>query len=236
MPKFFEHNDDVYNFNAPREIVPLIIQVINPKSVLDIGCGIGTWLKIFEENGVVDYLGVDSEFVELQHLKIPHNHFVGHDLRKELSLNRKFDLVVSLEVAEHLPESSADLFVKTLVSHGEAILFSAAIPGQGGQDHLNEQWPDYWKKKFSFHGYYFHDVLRPVIWGNENVDWWYRQNIFLLSKESPPMDVLPLVHPLCFRRQQQLHHSMTMSIMSGRNGVIEAFKIFLRSLRVKLLG
>jgi 2-polyprenyl-3-methyl-5-hydroxy-6-metoxy-1,4-benzoquinol methylase len=65
-------------------------------------------------------------------------------LIQPLDLEKEFDLVVSLEVAEHLPASAADQFVNTLVKHGKKILFSAAIPGQGGQDHLNEQWPDYW--------------------------------------------------------------------------------------------
>jgi len=107
---------------------------------------------------------------------------------------------MSLEVAEHLPEDKADLFVSVLVAHAEKIVFSAAIPSQGGQNHLNEQWPEYWQKKFEKHGYYFHDTIRPLIWNNAAIDWWYRQNMFLVTKERSDVKILPVIHPELYRK------------------------------------
>jgi hypothetical protein len=85
-------------------------------------------------------------------------------------------------VAEHLHPDSADNLVETLTSLSSRILFSAAVPGQMGQNHLNEQWPEYWQEKFSGFGYVFHDVLRPVFWNNRQVPRWYKQNMFMVAK------------------------------------------------------
>ena len=167
MKPLYVHEEAVHNFAAPREVVPFVISLVAPNSVLDVGCGIGTWLKIFEECGVSDYLGVDGDYVNRSLLKISETKFVAKDLRRPWSLNRKFDLLICLEVAEHLPKECAQEFVKVLVSHGEVILFSAAIPNQGGQNHLNEQWPEYWQAIFANFGYHFHDVIRPLFWSNE---------------------------------------------------------------------
>jgi cyclopropane fatty-acyl-phospholipid synthase-like methyltransferase len=235
MDKLYVHTEQMHNFRAARAVVPFVIKVVSPNSILDVGCGTGTWLKVFEENGVSDYLGVDGDYVEKNLLKIPLSRFVSHDLTKELSLQKKFDLVVSLEVAEHLPEKSADLFVKTLVDHGLTILFSAAIPGQSGQNHLNEQWPTYWADKFAKHGYYFHDIIRPEIWGDENVDWWYKQNTFLVNKEFSGKTIMNLVHPLCFKHNVDSRQSLIDSIFSGSFGSLQSFKIFLKSVRYKIL-
>ena len=147
-----------------RWIISESKKVPEGSKVLDVGCGIGTWLKAFEECGVKDYLGLDGNHVNRSLLKIPAEKFRVQNLLESFRLNRKFDLVISLEVAEHLDEKISDQFVKGLVEHGETIVFSAAIPYQSGQNHVNEQWPAYWQQKFEKHGYYFHDVIRPKIW------------------------------------------------------------------------
>jgi SAM-dependent methyltransferase len=195
MDNLYIHTEDVHNLKAPTEIVPIILSLLAPKTLLDVGCGIGTWLKVFERHGVKDFLGVDGEYVDKRLMMIPEEKFLALDLRKEFSLNRKFDLVVSLEVAEHLPEESANGFVKSLTEHGDVILFSAAIPGQGGQNHLNEQWPSYWQEKFKRHNFYFHDIIRPLIWDNKLIDSWYRQNIFIVSRQYADQKILSVVHP-----------------------------------------
>lgn len=225
MISAYTHKEDVHNLTAPREIVPLLMEMLNPTSVIDVGCGIGTWLKAFDEVGVVDYLGVDGHFIDRKLLKINAQKFLSQDLRKAWSVKRKFDLVISLEVAEHLPEEVADLFVTVLVSHGDTILFSAAVPGQGGQNHLNEQWPSYWQKKFERHGFFCHDLIRPLIWNNIKVDWWYRQNMILISKLPSTIEVLPLVHPECLRHKQQTSEAVINSIYSGTIGVRKSMEI-----------
>jgi len=230
------HTEKVHNLKAPREIVPILLKLFAVNSVLDVGCGTGTWLKAFEENSVTDYVGVDGTYVDTDRLMIPSNKFVARDLRGFFSLSRRFDLVLALEVAEHLPETSADHFVSTLINHGDTILFSAAVPGQGGQHHVNEQWPAYWMMKFSAHGYHFHDVIRSAVWDNENVEWWYRQNIFLVKKgPSASLALVPAIHPGLYEQLRSNEAEYRYSLESGRQGVVIAAKIFFNSLRFKFM-
>lgn len=196
--------------DSAEVIVPRIIELLQPRSVLDVGCGIGTWLSVFGGLGIEDVEGVDGLYIPRDKLLIPQERFVGSDLSKEISLGRKFDLVVSLEVAEHLPEEVSALFIDSLIKHADKIVFSAAIPFQGGPNHVNEQWPDYWAKLFKSKGFVAVDVFRKEFWNNEKVEWWYRQNILLFVKKEILADYknleaficddlpLSLVHPRCF--------------------------------------
>jgi SAM-dependent methyltransferase len=162
-------------------VVPLVNDLVKPLSVLDVGCGTGEWLKVWSNLGITDFLGVDGSYVDRALLSIPPDHFRGADLANGLDLGRRFDLVTSLEVAEHLPPESADRFVATLTAHSDVVLFSAAIPGQGGNEHVNERWPRYWIERFSSRGYEALDVLRPSLWGDDRVAFWYRQNALLFA-------------------------------------------------------
>jgi len=112
-------------------------------------------------------------------LQIPIDRFRAVDLRFPFDLGRKFDLACSLEVAEHLPQTSAQVYVETLVQAAPIVLFSAAIPGQGGMSHVNEQWQSTWAELFAQHGYEPYDYIRPKIYDNPSVEWWYKQNIVL---------------------------------------------------------
>lgn len=195
----YHHDPQMHNTTAAREVVPIVMELVKPLSVIDVGCGIGTWLSVFQQAGAKEILGVDGEYVDRMLLHISEEHFVAVDLIQPFRYDKKFDLVVSLEVAEHLPESAADTLVGTLVSLGNTILFSAAIPGQGGQNHLNEQWPGYWQEKFSKHGFHFHDAIRQKIWHNPNIEWWYRQNLYLVTNRidlpRPIETSLDVIHP-----------------------------------------
>jgi SAM-dependent methyltransferase len=190
-------------------IVPLVVERLRPRSVVDVGCGLGTWLAVFMENGVADVTGVDGDYVYSSRLEIPAERFVAHDLSTPLSLDRRFDLAVSLEVAEHLPADRAAIFVGSLTALAPFVLFSAAIPLQGGTNHVNEQWPEYWAALFGHRGFLPVDCVRREVWGDENVEWWYAQNTLLFVEEgrlaSPPdggrpfertpFSQLALVHP-----------------------------------------
>ncbi len=165
-------------------IVPILLNLIAPRSVVDVGCGQGAWLASFRQHGVDDVFGIDGSWVDPRSLDIPPDRFKSADLSETLSLDRRFDLVMSLEVAEHLPPTSAETFVRSLTELGAVVLFSAAIPHQGGVVHLNEQWPEYWAALFGRFGYTPIDCLRPCIWDNPDVDCWYAQNALLFVAEG----------------------------------------------------
>lgn len=176
--RFFEGHAD-RSYLSAREIVPLIIESTGCRSIIDVGCGNGTWLRVFREQGVTDTQGIDGDYVDRSLLQIPPETFLPFDLTKPLRLERTFDLAVSLEVAEHLPETCASAFVESLTRLAPVILFSAAIPFQGGTHHINEQWPQYWADLFEKHGYGPVDMVRDQVWESDQVEWWYAQNTLL---------------------------------------------------------
>ena len=182
------HEEKTHNVSAANKILPRLIEKYNVQSILDIGTGIGTWLKVAKERNVSDILGVDGSWVNKLLLKIDESEFVEHDLATPLNLKRQFDLVICLEVAEHLTPLAAECIIETLTTHGRLVLFSAAIPEQGGQNHLNEKPHEYWADLFGKKGYFFYDAIRPVVWNDSEVDWWYRQNIFLVSNMALEFD------------------------------------------------
>ena len=168
---------------SAREIVPLILKLFAPQSVVDVGCGTGTWSRAYKDAGV-RILAIDGVDVRNDQLVIDAGDFERHDLLQPLRLDRHFDLVNCLEVAEHLPAARARSFVADLCRLSDVVAFSAAIPGQGGTHHINEQWPSYWIPMFQENGFRGLDCFRPSIWNNERVAWWYAQNLFAFVKES----------------------------------------------------
>ena len=236
MKTHYIHTDTVHNLMAPSEVVPILVKMLSPNSVVDVGCGTGTWLKIFHENhNIDDLLGLDGSYVDKSQLVIEDKYFKATDLSNGFDIRRKFDLLLSLEVAEHLPKEAADTFIESLCKHSDNIIFSAAIPDQGGQNHINEQWPEYWMKKFEKHGYYYHDVIRPLIWNNNKIDWWYRQNIFLVNKQKEPTPVYTsIIHPELYNQVCENFHDFRYNINQGKYGIKNALKILMNSILQKI--
>lgn len=240
----YVHNEITHNFRAAQKVLPWIIEEYKINSILDVGTGIGTWLKVAEEHGRADFLGVDGSWVNRKQLKISERNFRELDLRKKFDLQRKFDLIICLEVAEHLPEESADILVNSIVQHGSLILFSAAIPGQGGQNHLNEQIPSYWSQKFEKYGYKYYDLVRPRIWKDEDIEWWYRQNIFLLSKEKLMTEEMNIndnmyIHPDLFYTVFDNKNKLKIRLKDFTSGALSPFfylKLFAKSIYRKVIG
>lgn len=240
----YVHTETVHNFNAAREVLPFIISRLKPLSLLDVGCGTGTWLKIARELGVDELVGVDGDFIDRSLLKISESEFLERDLRNEFDLGRKFDLVICLEVAEHLPEDSAEGFINSICKHGDIVLFSAAIPYQGGQNHLNEQWPQYWAELFKKNGFNFFDAIRPAFWNHEKVDFWYRQNTIIFSKHNiqitfPTVDkseLLSLIHPSMWQYKQWEMDQLKLRIRQLERpiGVKESFKKLITAILLKI--
>lgn len=169
---------------SAQVVVPIVLRLIKVAHVLDVGCGRGAWLQTFREMGVRDVRGIDGEYVDRSKLLIPQECFTQADLSKPFELQGRYDLALCLEVAEHLPDEMAPALIEKLVEAAPAVLFSAAIPGQGGTNHINERMPAYWRALFLRHGYSLLDPIRPMILTDTEICWWYRQNIVLyVSKE-----------------------------------------------------
>jgi SAM-dependent methyltransferase len=184
-----EYGTDFYRFLASfavrsaKRIVPKLRVVLPVRSVVDFGCGQGAWLGVWADTGV-SVVGVDGPYVSRSHLLIDPESFHAADLAEPIDLGRKFDLVQSLEVAEHLPAANAEQFIDTLIAHGSCVLFSAAVPGQGGENHVNEQPLNYWRAIFRGRGYTALDYLRPLIFDDPAIARWYRYNIMLYVKDD----------------------------------------------------
>jgi SAM-dependent methyltransferase len=170
--------------SSAEAIVPILMSLLEPRSVCDVGCSQGSWLAVFKEHGVERVIGIDGDYVERDELKIDESEFVAADLERGVPEVGHFDLALSLEVAEHLiPEAAAPL-VDGLVALAPAVLFSAAIPGQGGRGHVSERWPEYWRDLFARHGYVPIDCVRDRVWLEPDVNVWYRQNTLLFAERK----------------------------------------------------
>lgn len=159
--------------------------MLRPTSVIDVGCGQGAWLQVFREHGVERVLGLDGHHhIDGAHLLIPPECFRAVDLAESFDIAEQFDLAACLEVAEHLPHRCAPDLVRRLTKLAPQVLFSAAVPFQGGVQHVNEQWPDFWRDLFVRDGFRPVDVIRKLTWKNREVGYWYRQNMFLYVRED----------------------------------------------------
>ncbi len=209
-----------FSRDAARLVVPFVRDLVQPSSVVDVGCGIGAWLAVWREHGVEDILGLDGDYVRREDLQIAADQFREADLEHPEPLDRRFDLAVSLEVAEHLDPAAASGFVTFLTSLAPVVLFSGAVPGQGGVGHVNEQWPAYWTALFAAQGYQVADIVRPLVWNEPTVAHFYSQNLLVFACDdrfaavTPAFPLvatdgvaspLPLVHPRFVDALQALH-------------------------------
>lgn len=169
---------------SARRILGLVWPHVQPQSVLDVGCGVGTWLNISRELGAKKIQGLEGSDLKPDQLKIAANEFLRANLINPPMLDTKYDLAVNLEVAEHLPKDCSNNFVKYLTTNASVVLFSAAPPAQGGEGHINEQWPQYWIELFRSNGFEVVDVIRSIIWNDDKVLTWYKQNTLLFAQKS----------------------------------------------------
>lgn len=190
------------------QVASSLVSLLAPQSVVDVGCGVGVFISAMRNLGVGSVLGVDGPWVPPDLRRLPADCFLEHDLTRPLVLDRRFDLVVSLEVAEHLDARHALDFVRSLVALGPVVVLSAAIPLQDGTHHVNEQWPAYWAGHFRSHGYVPIDCLRAGWLMNPAIARCYSQNAIVyldpvarpdlfrrLTDHAAAADPLPVVHP-----------------------------------------
>ncbi|MCR9140446.1 MAG: class I SAM-dependent methyltransferase [Alphaproteobacteria bacterium] len=181
--EFFDYIDGGVKRSA-EALIGILQPELKPDSVIDFGCGRGLWLAEWTRNGVDDVIGVDGDYVARERLSISESRFEARDLTKRIDLARKFDLCMSLEVAEHLKPEASEAFIETLVRHSDCVLFSAAVPGQGGEFHINERPLEFWRALFRQHGYSAYDFVRPALKDKYEVEPWYRYNTILYANTA----------------------------------------------------
>ncbi|MCZ6830444.1 MAG: methyltransferase domain-containing protein [Gammaproteobacteria bacterium] len=192
----YRYDEEFYRYiNAgalrSAEIMIPLVQASIPLtigSILDVGCGAGAWLSVWKKQACV-VLGLDGSYLNNAKLLIEQGEFLPRDLRQQFSLRRQFNLVQCLEVAEHLPPGRSHSLVEDLCKHGDLVFFSASPPGQGGENHINEQPYAYWRDLFAEQHYTMYDPWRRQLMHNNSVMPWYRYNSFLFVNANK--------HPQC---------------------------------------
>jgi Methyltransferase domain len=190
MSELHEYTDEFFEYiergsiASAKEFTSFLTPLLGLNSVLDVGCGRGAWLREWHNAGVRIAQGVDGPYVRRESLLIPAGDFTAVDLSEAFDLGKRYDLVSSLEVAEHLPRDRSEAFISSLVKHAKMVLFSAATPGQGGNNHINEKPLSFWQGIFKTNGYDAYDVVRPVFRNNKGVEPWYRYNTVVYAHEA----------------------------------------------------
>lgn len=209
--KFYRYSHD-RGRRAADVVLPILFEGTPVRSVVDVGCGVGAWLEAARKLGAEEILGFDGPWLDEEDRLLDDQSFVQWNLEETIRAPSKFDLAISLEVAEHLSSERANGFVEDLCSMSDLVLFSAATPGQGGRHHINEQWQSYWARRFQGQGYRAYDFVRNRIWSREEIAVWYKQNIVVYCRAGSEADAairsfadavvdlrcLDMVHPELF--------------------------------------
>ncbi len=217
---------DAQGQSSARVVVPWLLQWHSLQSVLDVGCGRGAWLSVFLELGVPRVRGVDGPWVDPAQLLIPASSFSSTRLDRlepEPRASHEFDLALCLEVAEHLPANQSAQLIAYLTSQAPVVLFSAAIPGQQGTEHINEQWPEFWEALFRSHGHTRLDPVRPRVWRDSRVAWYYQQNLYVFVSEQA------LAESTIWQAELHLARSSPLTLIHPK--VLHSQRSFLAALR-----
>lgn len=198
-------------------VLALLFRHYRPESVVDLGCGQGIWLAAAARLGARRLRGFDGGWARDAGLVSEAIEFAAVDLDRELPASgERSDLAICLEVAEHLTADRAEPLIEWLTTAAPVVLFSAAIPGQGGTGHRHERWPSFWIERFRARGFDRIDALRASLWHDESIEPYYRQNMLLFAANghaSAGLDSLrtlerpidDLVHPILFERKATVH-------------------------------
>mgnify|MGYP000853301133 CR=1 FL=1 len=177
------YGDSNTRLESASEILNFVFDISKPNSILDVGCGRGAWLRVAKELGAETVYGIDGKWNDGKNID-KCIVYKSLDLNKNFILESKFDLSICLEVAEHLEANSANNLISSLVKTSDIIIFSAAFKYQGGVNHINENLHSYWANLFLKYNFVPFDIIRPAIWSNDKVSYWYRQNTFLYLKKN----------------------------------------------------
>ena len=195
----YTHQPEVHSLAGPAAALPVMLSDGPTSSLLDVGCGTGTWMRAALDLGLTDVAGIDGIVLPEPQLHVPIHLIAQRDLTQPFDLGRRFDVVLCLEVAEHLPEAAVHPLIQSLTRHSDRIFFSAACLGQPGQHHVHTQWPAYWQQQFNAFGFACDDTARWRIWDDDRIEPWYRQNLFTAQRDPDRAGQEPrlcaVIHP-----------------------------------------
>ena len=175
----FYLNEDNQAKKSAEKIIPYLVKNLSINSALDVGCGTGSWLSIWSKLGVNNFIGVDF-MKPSSNLRIPLENYIQCDLSKEdIPIENHFDFAQCLECLEHVPKVRAEKIVNKLCCLTNKVLFSAATPGQGGENHINEQSLEYWRMIFKKNNFIPFDPVRTKFKNEKSISFWYRNNVIL---------------------------------------------------------
>lgn len=181
--QFYENLNSGAHRSA-RKMLDYLFAVYRPETVVDFGCGHGAWLDAAHQLGAKRVIGYDGEWVDRERLVSSAIEFHVIDFRSATAVETRADMAISVEVAEHFGHEFADRFVAMIARSADLVVFGAAIPGQGGVDHVNERYPSYWTARFDAAGFDVVDFFRPHFWHDEDIEYWYRQNTLLFVRRA----------------------------------------------------
>ncbi len=226
---FYKVNMRTNTISAER-IISFVLSLYHPSSVIDVGASGGIFLLELMKRDVKDVMGIDGPWIPDKDIVIPKRNYLRIDLTKPFTIERKFDLCICLEVLEHLNSETGELLLKELTSLSDVILFSAAVPGQGGTHHVNEQWPSFWAKEFRKYGFKYIDI-RPYIWNDKEILPWYKQNMMIYLKDQNYDNFINKLK--AFKRKEPLsviHPDMSyVSLLSLEKNLLFSRSLFLIS-------
>jgi hypothetical protein len=148
-------------------------------SCVEVGCGQAHWSNAALKLGCTRVRAIDGPWNDPDALIIDRSLYESQPIDSAFAIDGQFDLALCLEVAEHVDSKYCMDLVKQLTQASKMILFGAAIPHQGGFGHINEQWQSWWAEKFLNASFVAFDIVRPAVWKDDRVHYWYKQNAIL---------------------------------------------------------
>ncbi|MGH9257599.1 MAG: class I SAM-dependent methyltransferase [Vicinamibacterales bacterium] len=184
--EFYQESVEGPARRSAARIADTIVDELKATRIIDVGCGTGALLEALRDRGCRVY-GLEYAEAALRYCRARRLEVAKFDLERDVYVDTgTFDVAISMEVAEHLPASTADRYVDLLTRLSAIVVFTAAPPGQGGTDHVNEQPPSYWTDKFQARGFE-HAVAQSQRWRDSwtrahDVERWYHENLMIFRR------------------------------------------------------
>jgi hypothetical protein len=156
-----------------------LIEKFGITNVIDFGCGMGDYIK-----RIMD-LGCECQAYDGNPNTPLLTNGIGKvlDFTEKFDLNKKFDLVISLEVGEHIPKEYENIFINNICNHSHNyIIISWAIIGQGGDGHVNCQNNDYIINEITKRGFKYDLKNTKLLRDNATTAWWFKNTIMVFKK------------------------------------------------------